>query len=103
MAKVGLDGRLIAVNRTFAEMVGRTAEELTRGRFQDITHPDDVHKDTTTCRGALAGELDSYRVRKRYLHADGHVVWADLSVTLMHHPNGAPQHFVTQILDITEQ
>lgn len=103
MAKVGLDGTLLAVNRTFAEMLGRTADELVRCRFQDITHPDDLHNDVTNFRRTLAGELDSYRARKRYFHADGHVVWADLSVFLMHHPNGAPQHFVTQILDITEQ
>ncbi|GAA4376263.1 sensor histidine kinase [Nocardioides caricicola] len=103
MAKVGLDGRLLAVNRTFEQMLGRCAEELIRGRLQDITHRDDVHKDTTSFRRALAGETDSYRVRKRYLHADGHVVWADVSVTLLHHPDGRPQHFVAQILDITEQ
>lgn len=103
MAKVGLDGRLLAVNRTFEQMLGRSAVELTSGRFQDITHPDDLHKDTTNFRRALAGEIESYRVRKRYFHADGHVVWADLSVTLMHKPDGSPQHFITQILDITEQ
>lgn len=103
MAKVGLDGSLIAVNRTFTEMLGRSAAELTGCRFQDITHPDDLHNDVTNFRRTLAGELDSYRVRKRYFHADGHIVWADLSVFLMHDPNGAPLHFVTQILDITEQ
>lgn len=103
MAKVGLDGSLLAVNHTFTEMLGRPAAELTGLRFQDITHPDDVARDLAHVRRALAGSHDSYRVNKRYFHADGHIVWADLSVSLMHHPDGSPWHFVTQILDVSEQ
>lgn len=103
MAIVELDGRLIAVNGAYEQMLGRSADELTRCCFQDLTHPDDVHVDVTNRQRAIAGEIDSYRVRKRYIHADGSVVHADLSVSLMRHPDGSPQHFVTQILDITAQ
>ena len=42
-------------------------------------------------------------MRKRYLHADSHVVWGDLSVALVRDADGAPRHFVSQILDVTEQ
>jgi len=103
MAIVELDGRLLAVNGAYEQMLGRSADELTRCCFQDLTHPDDVHVDVANRQRAIAGEIDSYRVRKRYLHADGSVVHADLSVSLMRHPDGSPQHFVTQILDITAQ
>lgn len=103
MALVGLDGRLLMVNHALSEMLGYSAEDLTQRGFQELTHPDDLDGDLELFSSALAGEIDSYRVRKRYFHADGHVVWGDLSVALVHHPDGSPHYFVSQILDITEQ
>jgi two-component system phosphate regulon sensor histidine kinase PhoR len=103
MALVGVDGRLLMVNQALSEMLGRPVEELTEHGFQDLTHPDDLAGDLALFTSALAGEIDSYRMRKRYFHADGHVVWGDLSVALVRDPDGTPRHFVSQILDITEQ
>ena len=90
MALVGLDGRLLMVNRALCEMLGYDADELTQRGFQELTHPDDLDADLELFDQALAGEIDSYRLRKRYLHADGHVVWGDLSVALVRGPDGEP-------------
>ena len=103
MTVVGLDGRLLMVNRALCEMLGYAAAELTRLGFQELTHPDDLDADLTLLHRTLAGETDSYRMRKRYLHAEGRVVWGDLSVALVRHADGRPQHFISQILDVTEQ
>lgn len=51
----------------------------------------------------MAGKIDSYRIGKRYLHADGHVVWGDLSVALVRGKDDCPLYFISQILDMTEQ
>ncbi|GAA4719959.1 ATP-binding protein [Nocardioides conyzicola] len=101
MAMVGLDGRLLMVNLAMSEMLGYGVEELTQRGFQELTHADDLDADLVLFRQALAGEIDSYRLRKRYLHAAGHVVWGDLSVALVRSPDGTPLHFISQILDIT--
>ena len=103
MALVGLDGRLLMVNRAFCDMLGYDAEALSRRGFQELTHPDDLDDDLEAFHRALAGEIDSYRVRKRYLHAQGHAVWGDLSVALVREADGTPRHFISQILDVTEQ
>lgn len=103
MAVVGLDGRLLMVNHALTEMLGYDGEELSRRGFQELTHADDLDADLALFHQALAGEIDSYRIRKRYLHADGHVVWGDLSVALMRDADGEPLHFISQILDITAQ
>ena len=42
-------------------------------------------------------------MRKRYLHADGHHVWADLSVSLVRDGEGKPLHFVSHVADLTEE
>jgi two-component system phosphate regulon sensor histidine kinase PhoR len=103
MTLVGLDGRLLMVNRALCDMLGYEAEALSQLGFQELTHVEDLDADLELFGQSLAGEIDSYRLRKRYLHADGHVVWGDLSVALVRDADGAPRHFVSQILDVTEQ
>ena len=102
MTLVGLDGRLLVVNRALCDMLGYAEAELCAKGFQEITHPDDLDADLERFGQAVAGEIDSYRLHKRYLHADGHVVWGDLSVALVRRPDGTPLHFISQILDVTE-
>lgn len=102
MALVGPDGHLLRVNPAMADMLGYRVEELLERGFQEITHPDDLAPDLALVGQCLAGEIDSYRLRKRYLHTQGHVVWGDLSVALVRGPDGRPLHFISQILDVTE-
>ena len=44
MALVALDGHFVRVNRVLCEITGYAADELTKLKFQDITHPDDVDR-----------------------------------------------------------
>jgi PAS domain S-box-containing protein len=103
MALVGLDGHLLMVNRALCDMLGYDAERLSQGGFQELTHADDLDDDLVLFRQAVAGEIDSYRLRKRYLHAGGHVVWGDLSVAMVRGQDGRPLHFISQILDVTAE
>ncbi|GAB3248632.1 ATP-binding protein [Nocardioides dilutus] len=102
MTLVGLEGQLLVVNRALCDMLGYDADTLTTKGFQELTHPDDLDSDLELFHQTLAGEIDSYRLRKRYLHAEGRIVWGDLSVALVKQPDGSPLHFISQILDITE-
>jgi two-component system phosphate regulon sensor histidine kinase PhoR len=103
MTLVDLDGRLLMVNQALCDMWGYDEDELRNRGFQELTHPDDLDADLELFHETLAGIRDSYRMRKRYHHADGHVVWGDLSVALVRRRDGRPLHFISQILDITEQ
>jgi hypothetical protein len=102
MTLVAPDGRLLSANRALCQMLGYTEEQIRALSFQEITHPDDLAEDLVLLDATLAGERSSYRLRKRYFHADGHVVWGDLSVALLRAPDGTPIHFISQILDVTE-
>ncbi|MGN6252737.1 MAG: ATP-binding protein [Marmoricola sp.] len=103
MALVDLDGRLLTLNHALAEMLGRNVEELLGCGFQALTHPEDLDTDLALFHRALAGEIDTYRVRKRYLHASGATVWGDLSVAVARDADDRPLHFIAQIVDITRQ
>ncbi|WP_134740351.1 ATP-binding protein [Nocardioides sp. 503] len=103
MALVAPDGRLLRVNPAMGDMLGYDVAELSQRGFQEITHPDDLADDLALVQRCLAGDLDSFRLRKRYLHRDGRVVWGDLSAALVRGADGTPLHFISQILDVTEQ
>ena len=75
------DGRFIRVNRSLCRILGYVEAELLGMTFQEITHPEDLGKDLRYTHQVLAGEIDHYQMEKRYVHADGHYVWALLSVS----------------------
>jgi len=90
-----------AVNRSLCEMLGYTAAELQALTYTEITHPDDLGRDVDFAARLLAGEIDHYRLEKRFSHKDGHPVWGLLTVSLVRDDAGAPLVFVAQATDIT--
>lgn len=100
MAIVGLDGSWLEVNDAVVEITGRSADELLSLTFADITHPDDLGADLEHVRRLLAGDVRSYEMEKRYLRPDGRPTWVLLSVSLVRHADGSPQHFISQIQSI---
>ena len=103
MAIVGPDGKLLQVNRRLCEIVGYTADELTKLRVQDITHPDDLAPDLEAIRAMRSGELASYSRIKRYVRKDGDIVWIKLVVATVRDEDGRHlDYFVAAYEDITE-
>ena len=95
-------GRRLRVNRALCAIGGYSEAELLAGRFEEITHPDDVARDRDLASRALAGEFDSYQTEKRYRHRDGHTVWTKLSMSLVRDELGTPRYFIAQLEDITD-
>lgn len=101
MALVAPDGRWLRVNRAVCELVGYPAEELLLKTFQDITHPEDLTTDLEYVRQVLDDKIRAYQMQKRYFHKDGHIVWAQLNVSLVRDSRGEPRYFISQIQDVT--
>ncbi len=100
---VDLNRRYLMVNPAFCRIFGYSAEELLGSEFIDITHPDDVELSRKAMQGVLDGKGKNIRFTKRYIHKDGHTIWADVSSSLVCGADGKPSHFVTHVLDITER
>ena len=103
VALIAPDGRFLQVNDSLCELVGCSADELCTIAWREITHPDDLDVDRDLVRQLLAGEIRSYQVEKRYVHRDGHDVWAQVTVSLVRARDGEPLHLISQIQDITER
>jgi diguanylate cyclase (GGDEF)-like protein/PAS domain S-box-containing protein len=103
IALVAPDGQWLRVNDALCKIVGYTREDLLASNFQRITHPDDLDADVAQNAQLLQGAIDSYDIKKRYLHRDGRVVWVQLAVSLVRADEGAPRFFISQVQDISER
>jgi len=103
VAVVSPEGRYLQVNRSLCEILGRSEDELLNTTWQEITHPEDLASSLAYARRIVEGEIPRYHLEKRYLHADGHTVWASLSVSLVRDSEGGPLYFVAQIQEVTKR
>ncbi|HSS93797.1 MAG TPA: PAS domain S-box protein [Candidatus Dormibacteraeota bacterium] len=103
MTFAGLDGRIIAVNPAYCELLGYAAEELKTMSVYDVTFAEDVDATKEAQRRMMAGEEASFRFEKRFLRKDGDQVWADVAVRLVREADGKPLYFQTVIIDIRDR
>jgi PAS domain S-box-containing protein len=103
MALVSPEGKWLKVNKQVCDLLGYTEDELMCRTFQDITHPEDLDADVAYVGQMLAGELKTYQMEKRYFHKNGQIIWVLLAVSLVRDAQGAPLHFISQIVNITER
>ena len=100
IAHVGPGGRWLRVNQKLCDILGYTREELVTKSFQDITHPEDLDADLAQVRQVLANELQTCSMEKRYFRKDGHIVWTNLTLSLVRKATGAPDYFIAVVEDI---
>jgi PAS domain S-box-containing protein len=93
----------LLVNDRLCQMLGYTREELDGMTWSQLTHPDDLAGDEAQFSRLLRGECEEYTREKRYLHKDGSVVHAQLSVGCVRKPDGSPDYLLSLIQDITER
>ncbi len=101
MCLTDIDGRFIRVNPGFAAMLGRSVEALAGTEFREVTHPEDVASNIDGVERTLAGEINGFQTDKRYIRADGSIVYVELSTSLVRDGVGRALHFSTQTIDVT--
>ncbi len=100
VAQVDSDtGQFLRLNQRYADILGYSVDEMVGKTFQSLTHPDDLAADMAQVRRLKSGELPEYRLEKRYIHKDGHVVWGDLTVSSM----WITGHHIAVVQDITSR
>ncbi len=74
------------VNKSLADMLGYTIEELTSIPFVEYTHPDDINENLEVYQEAIDGKRVGYTLEKRYITKTGNVVHANLVVREINDP-----------------
>jgi len=97
------DRRVLAINPAVVKMSGYTEAELLAMTGQDITHPDDMSIGSLEFTEVLAGRRNSFTIEKRYIHKDGVIYWARLSISAVRDADGKLLYLVAITEDIDQQ
>ncbi|MDD2996756.1 MAG: PAS domain S-box protein [Paludibacter sp.] len=93
----------IEANSKFAEITGRTRDELTGTSWMEITHPDDLEPEHVLMNELLDGKRDFFSMQKRYIRPDGNSVWIKMTVVLIKIDGMETGHHLCMIENINEQ
>ncbi|MCF8042137.1 MAG: PAS domain S-box protein [Desulfarculaceae bacterium] len=96
-------GHMIQVNPAWGGMLGYTPQQIEGLVVSDITHPDDREVSAELFGRLVSGDLDNYRLEKRYLRSSGEVVWVELVVSAVRGPSGELDKAVGVANDISER
>ncbi len=103
MALVDLQGRWIEVNERFCQMLGYRRSALLVRSYESLTFTDDLEISRRCLDRLRSGEVESVEFEKRYLHADGRIVWAQIHAAVVRPESGEIPFIISQALDITKQ
>ncbi len=93
----------LRVNDRFCEITGYSREELSQKTVYDLTHPEDRKEDERRFELAKQGEIREHSIEKRYIRKDGHVVWVDVSGSIIRDRDGKPIRAAAIVQDVTER
>jgi len=102
MAQIGVDSRFLRVNPALCDMLGYSSYELLAMMPVALSHPDDAELARQGIADLLANKIQHFRVEKRHVHADGHIVWTAVSAIPMYDIEGRVEHLLVHYLDISE-
>lgn len=93
----------LAVNDEFCKILGYKRDELLKRNWAEMTHPEDLAADVVNFNRALAGEIDAYRLDKRFIRKDNRIIDATISVKCVRRDDGSVDYFVALLEDITKR
>ena len=102
IAETDDQGRFLRVNDAMRELTGYPKEALLGRSVFDMTHPDEAEVDRAQYRRQIAGEIDRYSMEKRYVRADGTLIWVHVMSSSVRHADGRFLYGVRIVHDITE-
>lgn len=102
IAEADGQGRLNRVNDALCKMLGRTREQLLAMTFFDYMDESYRSEDARLYTQQVAGELDSYVIRKQAVKPDGAMVYLDVYSSSVRDADGRFRYGVRVIQDVTE-
>ncbi|MFT5505655.1 MAG: diguanylate cyclase (GGDEF)-like protein/PAS domain S-box-containing protein, partial [Gammaproteobacteria bacterium] len=98
------DGRLVEVNPAYCRIFGRDKKTLSRIGWENLSHEDDLEEDIAKLQQIREGEIDNYRILKRFLKSDNSIVWTEIEITRIGTiGNSESEQYLAMIEDISER
>jgi PAS domain S-box-containing protein len=94
--------KLIEVNDAFCHLMGYEREEILNKNWLDLTAFDDRAANIVQSSQICQQEDDRAVFDTRLLRKDGQIVYTRVSVRCIRHSNGAIDHLIKVILDVTD-
>src|SRR5690348_15876273 len=98
-----LEGRYIAANSVFQNMLGYTESELCRLNFTDVTYEEDREANLQLVGEILQGKRQHYQIEKRYRRKDGALLWVRNNVALVPGLLDAAPFLIAAVEDVTQR
>ena len=98
-----LTGHIYEVNPMFAEIAGRTRDEMATINWMSITHPDDIQDNLDNMSLLNAGKIDNFQIDKRCIRPDGAIIWINMIITPIKVENKSHPRHLCVIEDITKR
>ncbi len=96
-------GCILRANQALCELTGHSPEELAVANVHELIHPEDAATDRAAMARLNAAEIDHFHLEQRLLHAERHVVWVTVDVSLGRDSDGRPLYCIRQLQDIEER
>ena len=101
VALTDLNGRFIATNLVYQNMLGYSDEELQQLTFLDITHEENVEENRSLIAELLAGQRRQFQIEKQYRRKDGQPVWVRNNVSVVPGTERVPRFLMAISEDVT--
>jgi formate hydrogenlyase transcriptional activator len=103
VALTDLNGRFLATNPVYQNMVGYSEEELRALSFLDITHADYREANWRLAAELLEGTRQQFQIEKQYRCKDGSLIWVRNNVSLVPGTETMPRFIMALSENITER
>lgn len=97
------DGRFLQVNAPLCRMLGYSEAELLGRTVRDVSHPDDIDASYARLEQLRRDPSQCLEAEKRYIHRDGHQVWARIKLSPVQDTSGEGLYLVVHVEDISER
>ncbi len=103
IAWADVNKKIVNANNSMCEMLGYTNEEIKGLSFTDITHPDDISIDQDQIDRMINGDIEGFRVEKRYITKTDGFIWVNLNISCSRDQLGKIQYLIGIVEDITSR
>jgi PAS domain S-box-containing protein len=91
----------LEVNDRLCAMLGYQRHELMQVTWAAVAHPDDLAVDIRNYHRILAGEVEGYRIEKRWIRKDGEVIHTNSSLKCRRREDGSVDYFAAMVEEVT--